>query len=466
MLLTKEVEVQLNSSNFKYYSDLGYEIIKIKDKIGRYRTPKGTTIIVKIEDLPNNSNMKVDIKCDCEDCKSPYLKPMTWQNYLKHIKENGNYYCKYCIMKLFTGKTRKKNKLENGKSFKQWCINNNRQDILDRWDYKLNDCKPEDITYGDNKNYYFKCPRGLHKSELKNIVAFTKRQKDSMNCNQCNSFAQWGIDNLGKDFLEKYWDYKNNIVNPWNIASQYNKKVFIICQEKDYHDSYDISCAHFVKGTRCSYCANMKVHKFDSLGYLFPDSLIFWSDKNNKSPYDYPPGTQKEVLWECPNKEHEDFFRSIRNSKRCEFRCPECQFSKGEKKIEEYLNDNSFINIKQEEYDKLNDFDKFKNNYYIPQKEFDGLLGLGNGNLSYDFYLPNLQYNLLIEYQGEFHDGNNRKQTKEDKKRQKEHDRRKKNYALNNKYNFLEIWYWDYDNVEKILEKELIKIEKKDLEVG
>jgi ribosomal protein S8 len=295
---------------------------------------------------------------------------------------------------------------------------------------------------------------------------FTKRQKDSMDCKQCNSFAQWGIDYICKDFLEKYWDYEKNMVNPWEIASQYNKKVFIICQEKDYHGSYDISCAHFIKGVRCSYCVNMKVHKLDSLGYLFPESLIFWSDKNNNSPYDFSPGTQKEFLWKCPDKEHEDFLRSIRNSKRCDFRCPECNSSKGEKKIEEYFNKNGFLNIKQDKYKILDNIDKINNIYFIPQKEFDGLLGLGNGLLSYDFYLPNIKYNLLIEYQGEQHEKYipGMHKSKEEFKKQQEHDRRKRKYAQNNNINLLEIWYWDFDNIEDILYRELRKIKDKDLE--
>lgn len=37
------------------------------------------------------------------------------------------------------------------------------------------------------------------------------------------------------------------------------------------------------------------------------------------------------------------------------------------------------------------------------QKEFDNLLGVKNGKLKFDFYLPT--YNFLIEYQGEYHDG-------------------------------------------------------------
>jgi len=92
--------------------------------------------------------------------------------------------------------------------------------------------------------------------------------------------------------------------------------------------------------------------------------------------------------------------------------------------------------------------------YYISQKEFEGLVGLRNGNLSYDFYLP--QYNLLIEYQGQFHDGTAPRQTKEQFEKQQEHDRRKKQYVENNKIRLLEIWYWDFDRIEEILDRELI----------
>jgi Zn ribbon nucleic-acid-binding protein len=114
--------------------------------------------------------------------------------------------------------------------------------------------------------------------------------------------------------------------------------------------------------------------------------------------------------------------------------CPFCSKSKGEIRVSKYLVE---CNIE-----------------FIPQMKFDGLLGIGGGNLSYDFYLP--MQNLLIEYQGEFHDGTVHQQREEDFKRQQEHDRRKRKYANDNGIRLLEIWYWDFDNIEKILEKELI----------
>lgn len=64
LLLTKEVEVELRGANYKYYSDLGYDIPKVKNKKGTYTTPNRTKIKVKIEDLQKGSGVKVQVLCD------------------------------------------------------------------------------------------------------------------------------------------------------------------------------------------------------------------------------------------------------------------------------------------------------------------------------------------------------------------------------------------------------------------
>lgn len=118
--------------------------------------------------------------------------------------------------------------------------------------------------------------------------------------------------------------------------------------------------------------------------------------------------------------------------------CPFCNYpTKGEQKIINYLD----LHIKEYKY----------------QKRYKDLFGVNQGLLSYDFYIP--KYNLLIEYQGEFHDGTARQQTEEEFAIQKEHDKRKRQYAKSHNINLLEIWYWDFDNIENILEKYLSKLE-------
>jgi hypothetical protein len=348
-LITKEVTTKWSPTNKNWYESKGYKFTKMCDKL-----------TVNVENLPSGSSEKVEIQCD--HCGK--ILKREYKRYLKRVKFNNTYYCRLCTQKLFVGEKTRKTKLKNGTSFEQWCIDNNRQDILNRWDYELNECKPEDICYSAVKKYYFICPQKIHKSELKNIHNFVQGQDKSICCLACNGFAQWGIDNICPDFLDKYWDYEKNKIDPWIIQQCAGKKVWIKCQENPEHKSYKIYCNHFHHGGRC----------------------------------------------------------------------PECNNSTGEKRIREYLIQNN-IN-------------------FISQKVFVGLVGLGNGNLSYDFYLPD--YNLLIEYQGEFHDGHNSKGNyymKQNLKRQQEHDKRKREYAKVNNINLLEIWYWDFDKIEEILNK-------------
>jgi hypothetical protein len=110
--------------------------------------------------------------------------------------------------------------------------------------------------------------------------------------------------------------------------------------------------------------------------------------------------------------------------------CPICNESKGEKRVREWLENNNFT--------------------YESQMKYDGLLGLGGGLLSYDFYLP--KQNILIEYQGHFHDGSSGEYSQVNLEYHIEHDKRKREYAEINNIELLEIWHYDFDNVDSILE--------------
>ena len=115
--------------------------------------------------------------------------------------------------------------------------------------------------------------------------------------------------------------------------------------------------------------------------------------------------------------------------------CPYCKMSKGENAIKKFLDNH---NIK-----------------YEVQKKYNDLLSKKGNKLSYDFYLPD--YNLLIEYQGEFHHGKPSIQTNDEYSMQKLHDKLKNDYANNHKIKLLEIWYYDFKNIDKILDSYLLE---------
>lgn len=84
MLISKEVEVSLNPMNIKYYEEKGYDIPKIKNKWGKFQTPRGTTIKVKVDDLQEGSHVEVEVLCDY--CLETIKKP--WKIYLRD-NQNG-----------------------------------------------------------------------------------------------------------------------------------------------------------------------------------------------------------------------------------------------------------------------------------------------------------------------------------------------------------------------------------------
>ena len=156
-LVDKYIEITLNTKSIKYYEELGYEIPRYKNKNKDYVVKRNTKIIIKTTDLSKYSMVYVNIECD--SCKTK--KMVKYEDYLKCLKEDNLYYCSKCSKHgMFI-------------SFEHWCIDNKTQHILDLFDHELNDLKPSDIPYGTENKYYFKCPQGIHDSEMKTIKSFT-----------------------------------------------------------------------------------------------------------------------------------------------------------------------------------------------------------------------------------------------------------------------------------------------------
>ncbi len=264
------------------------------------------------------------------------------------------------------------------------------------------------------------------------------------NCVSCcnsyeNSFAYYIQQELGEP-LNKYWDWEKNDklgVNPYYVTSKNDKKVYMKCIKTDYHESYLIRIANFYNGKRCPYCTtrNEKVHPKDSFGSLYPEKAKYWSKNNDKSPYEVTPHTHTKYKFICENCGSE-FKRSLTNLNKTNTGvfCRECNSSQLEIKTKDIL-------VKY-------------NIDYKTQIKYEDLLGLGNGNLSYDFYLP--EYNTLIECQGIQHkEWQETWITKDGFERQLEHDRRKKEYAKEHDIKLIEIWYNEINDIENILIEKL-----------
>ena len=502
-LISKNAKVKWHSKNKKYYGDLGYIYTKIGDEFE-----------VKIEDLPKSSHTKVECKCDgcgkdlfwtyndynhvvkedgstyCHVCGKSLARSgeATFKSFYDWCIENNRqdalnrWDCELnnCSPKDISYGTKKKYYFKCDKhheheselksiniftssksshitcnqcnSFHQWCIENDKQDVLDRWDYEKNNCSPKDIPYSTNKKYYFKCnTHPEHYSESKQISSFTSGREGSIACHQCNSVAQYILDNFPDKDLFDVWDKnKNGDLDPWKVVKGCHNKIWVKCQEKDYHDSYEISCFNFVNGRRCPYCAGKKTHLKDSIGQYIVDNYgedflyKVWSDKNNVSPFEYSCMAHKEVWWKCLEGKHEDYLRSCKTSFIYEFRCHICV----EELKSSVIEDKTKTYLKELGYEVKTEYECSiiaKNPKTKRCMPYDNEIVLGNGR------------RLIIEVHGEQHYKDafykamhkcSDEEAERMLKQRKLYDRYKKASAEHYGYEYLELPYTVFDKNE------------------
>lgn len=87
-------------------------------------------------------------------------------------------------------------------TFEEWCVTNNRHDILELWDYEKNDLLPSEVASGTKTKFYFKCPNGIHESENRRIDQITQNPNHIIQCLKCTGGhgGQTREDLTGREF--------------------------------------------------------------------------------------------------------------------------------------------------------------------------------------------------------------------------------------------------------------------------
>lgn len=80
MILTREINVKINETNFSYYENLGYDVTI------------GEELVIPVELLSKGSHFK--IKCKCDFCGVE--KDVIFKNYIKYDNNWGEYNCRKC----------------------------------------------------------------------------------------------------------------------------------------------------------------------------------------------------------------------------------------------------------------------------------------------------------------------------------------------------------------------------------
>lgn len=238
-----------------------------------------------------------------------------------------------------------------------------------------------DIQFEDGSIVYNKCYGHFKKGLIKHPIRYEE------------SFAHHIEVELGLNLDDIWnWDKNNELgINPYEITKQSNKKVWLYCLEKDYHNynregnrtGYEISCNHFYNNRRCSYCGTYKTHYKDSLAYNYPNIAKMISiEENNltfKDCYNIACQSRKKFYFKCLNCKNistnkKSLYSIVNKNYSCEF----C--SDGLPITEKFM-----ANIlKQLDEDFITQLNK---------SDFEWC-----GYFKYDFYLP--RYNMIIETHG------------------------------------------------------------------
>ena len=202
------------------------------------------------------------------------------------------------------------------------------------------------------------------------------------------------------------------------------------------HEVFDMSWSNIFQNHGCSVCRGLQIRETTCLAYLRPKLIDEWvSSEHNLTPYDISEYSHEMVLWRCSECRNE-WKTKVNSRTSMNSGCPKCNESKGEEKIYEYLKKNKIAFIRQHR------FKDCKNKKTLP----------------FDFYL--IDYGILIEYDGQFHFkpiniNKNKEESIESFQKTKENDKIKNKYCLKNNLNLLRISYWDFDNIEIIIENYL-----------
>ena len=261
-------------------------------------------------------------------------------------------------------------------------------------------------------------------------------------CGFCNG-KQVGLSNClatkNPKLASEWHSIKNGNLTPYDVTYCSGKKVWWQCSKNPKHE-WKIGINNRNNGDNCPYCSGHLASEDYNLLVSNPKLCEEWDyEKNDKRPEEFTPGSGTYAWWKCKECGY-NWKAKICNRNILKRGCKECSESKGEKYIKIWLLNNNI--------------------FYIAQKKFESLIGLGNGNLSYDFYIHD--YNLLIEFQGEQHERyiKGMHKSRKDFEKQQEHDRRKREYAQKHNINLLEIWYYDFDRIGEILSQELFLLIK------
>ena len=317
-------------------------------------------------------------------------------------------------------------------------------------------CLPYDVP----DDYPIKSLRGKHFDfEWKEYIY---KRNNGHGCPYLSSHTVWegfnDLQTVNPELAAQWHPTKNGDLKPTQVTANSNKKVWWILSYDDrksgnrFEFEWKTTVNNRNNGNGCPYLSGKSVLcGFNDLQTVNPELARQWHPTKNGSldPTQVTANSNKKVWWlfqydDPTSGKHFDFewISTIASRHSRNRGCPYLVIYKGEEYIKQYLQKNNIS--------------------FNAQQKFSDLLGTGGGQLSYDFSISDEKHKyILIEYNGiQHYEANDYFGGEAAFKKQKEHDKRKRDYAKKHSYKLITIKYtYDtYESVEEYLDKELKKL--------
>lgn len=296
---------------------------------------------------------------------------------------------------------------------------------------------PEKLSYGSHKKITWICH--LNHIWKATIKSRTLCKTKCPYCTHQLASPEYCIASIRPKWIDEIHPTKNGNLNAYNLCPYSNKSVYFIC--KNSHEWVETPNQR-MSYKECRYCSNEAPHKDYCLATHFPQLAKEWDyDKNDITPYDIMPSSHIMVWWKCSAGHCFQTSCHLRHKGSQIFACYQCkQKSNGERKIAD------FLDVKHIKYIREYRFKDCKNKVRLP----------------FDFAVFIDDKMFTIEYQGLQHykpkGFGSTKNLQDQFNNLTNNDQIKRSYCNDNKIPHLEIPYWNFDKIEKLV-SEFLELE-------
>ena len=177
------------------------------------------------------------------------------------------------------------------------CLATTHPHLTKEWHPKMNgQLRPSDVTYGSNKKVWWICLKG---SDHIWEASISNRSRLNRGCPVCygRKVVESNCLSTTHPNLSKEWHpTKNGTLNPENVISGSNKKVWWKCPKGDDHEWLSNIANRALLKRSCPVCYGLKVVNSNCLATTHPHLAREWHNKKNGdlTPFNVIGGGKKE----------------------------------------------------------------------------------------------------------------------------------------------------------------------------